>query len=83
MSFIYALCSLTAMSSTLSTVYTCYYQAEKSQPSFWVLVSFSAASVKLLFFVVIYGLVLALDASGVVIKKANLFLIQKALSGDP
>lgn len=50
---------------------------------FLVLVSFSAASVKLLFFVVISGLVPALDASAVVIKKANLFLIQKALSGDP
>lgn len=50
---------------------------------FLVLVLFSAASVKLLFFVVISGLVLALDASAIVIKKANLFLIQKALSGDP
>lgn len=73
------------MYSTLSTVYASYYQAEKLPGNFWVLVSFPTASVKLLFFVVISGLVLflALDTSAVVIKKANLFSVQRALSGDP
>lgn len=72
------------MSSTLSAVYTCYYQAEKSQPSFWVLVSFSAASVKLLFFVVISGLVLLVLLSTLQLlwSKRQIYFRSKKLSQE-